>query len=578
MTATIAMSDRGAVVRPAHSATEAPDVGNALTTVAALLSMLHELEGANSATRLFRDRPVLAWTLDRLAAAGQIASGAILCWDDQLAVAERVATECNARARSSAGAAPFQVISQGLRAIVPQLEAVAAARRWADGWRGGLLATCDFDLGFHPSAVQAALQRLDAEAVVLVDPSAALVDPALIDAVIHHAQAHPDSELCFSPAAPGLCGPLVRKVLVDRLAAARMCPGRLLHYHPDVLSREPLAGEACVPVETPIARSTARFTLSSQRQINRLDAAAHDLNGQLMTTPAGELVRRIGQSTPIAPLPSEIVLELNTERATRPIFWPGRYHAIHRAALSLDVAARIFDQLAEADESRLTIAGVGDPILAPALFDVIDAAQRAGLAVHVETDLVTPDVDAVRRLAASAIDVVSVHLPALTPATYAAVMGADVYRNVLTNVEAFVAERAARGRGVPLVAPRFVKCPQNLAEMEPWYDQWLRAVGSAVIVGPSGCAAQVPDVSVADMTPPMRRPCHRIGQRMTILSDGRIVSCEEDVLGRQVLGDAGKDSLRQVWAGQFGALRAEHRAGRLTTRPLCSGCKEWHRP
>jgi len=55
--------------------------------------------------------------------------------------------------------------------------------------------------------------------------------------------------------------------------------------------------------------------------------------------------------------------------------------------------------------------------------------------------------------------------------------------------------------------------------------------GTAVIQGPSNFAGQIPSIAVADMTPPNRKACARIESRMTILSDGRIVSCEQDVMG-----------------------------------------------
>jgi radical SAM protein with 4Fe4S-binding SPASM domain len=149
---------------------------------------------------------------------------------------------------------------------------------------------------------------------------------------------------------------------------------------------------------------------------------------------------------------------------------------------------------------------------------------------------------------------------------------------VLENLQAFVTERAARGRAVPVLAPLFTKCAANLAEMEPWYDQWLRAVGSAVIAGPSDFAGLVPDVSVADMSPPRRKPCARLASRLTVLSDGRIVSCEQDVLGRQVLGAVGEDALTDVWQKRMAALREEHRCGSWSNRPVCGPCREWHRP
>ena len=42
-------------------------------------------------------------------------------------------------------------------------------------------------------------------------------------------------------------------------------PGRLLHYLPDQLSREPLAGESCLPVATPVARAPQSYCLNSRR-------------------------------------------------------------------------------------------------------------------------------------------------------------------------------------------------------------------------------------------------------------------------------------------------------------------------
>jgi radical SAM protein with 4Fe4S-binding SPASM domain len=130
---------------------------------------------------------------------------------------------------------------------------------------------------------------------------------------------------------------------------------------------------------------------------------------------------------------------------------------------------------------------------------------------------------------------------------------------------------------VPLLAPTFTKCRENLAEMEAWYDQWLRAVGCAVVRGPSDCGGQIPDVSVADMSPPRRRPCARLASRLMVLCDGRIVSCEEDVLGKQVLGEIGRDSVAEVWQARFGALRADHHNAAWEKHSVCGNCREWHR-
>ena len=82
---------------------------------------------------------------------------------------------------------------------------------------------------------------------------------------------------------------------------------------------------------------------------------------------------------------------------------------------------------------------------------------------------------------------------------------------------------------------------------------------------------------MADMSPPGRRPCGRISSRAMILSDGRVVSCEEDAAGAQVMGRLQEDTLGKIWGKQFETLREDHRIGEWGRYPLCKGCREWHR-
>jgi hypothetical protein len=535
--------------------------------VAAVLSMLHEDAAVHSGTREFRGEPVLAWTLRRLSASHRLSSMAVICWEDQLEPVEPIAAEFGAC-----------VLAKGPRAAMATLGAVTAARRWADGWRGGLLGTCDFDAGFHAPWHREICHEQSADAVMLVDPSAGLVDPALVDALIEHATQRPAQELCFTQAAPGLCGAMVRRSLLERLYESAIHPGRLLHYLPDVPMRDPMTGEGCMAVPTAVARSLDRFTLASRRQVQRLATALEPLNGQLITSSAADLEMRADYTASPDPLPREIVLELTTRRLTRPIYWPGRSLDVKRSDMPLDLACRVLDEAAQLDDTRITLAGVGDPLLSDAVMQVIEHAAGLGHAVGLETDLVGLSPAQLNAIAAAPLDVLSIHLPAMRPQTYAAIMGVDAFAQVLEALRLLTAERQRLGRGTPLMVPLFVKCRENLAEMEPWYDQWLRVLGSAVIRGPSTCGGQIPDHAVADMAPPRRRACRRIESRLSILSDGRIVACEEDVTGQQTLGCIGQTLLAEAWQGRAAALRAQHRAGQWSGLAVCGACREWHRP
>ncbi len=537
-------------------------------STSALISLLHESAGeCDSMRRRFRGEPVLSWTVRRLAECDKLASVVVLCWEDQLESIEPIARELD-----------VYVLAKGPRFCIPQLDAVSAARRWADGWRGGLLNTCHFDLGFYgPWALESA-ELTESDSVVLVDPSAGLIDPYGIDGLVEHSETNADVEICFTPAAPGLGAALLRTPLLERLANSTGHPGRLLHYSPDIPARDPLGGHGCAPVATAVARTTHRFTLDSKRQIGRVSRATVSLNGQLLRSEGEELVHRLDALQEIDSLPREVVVELNTSRATRPIYWPGSHLTLARENLSLAAAQSLFEELAAADDIRLTLAGVGDPLNSPACLDIIAAARSAGIkAIHLETDFLDIDSSRIQALVASGIDILSVHIPAVTTQIYASVMGVDRLAEVVENIKTFVKERARLGQGTPLLVPTFTKCNANLREMEAWYDQWIRAVGTAVIVGPSTFGNAIPDAGVAGMSPPRRMPCSRIASRMTILSDGRIVSCEQDVQGGQTVGKIGDAPLSEIWTKSFEPLRSAHAVIELKQFPLCQNCQEWHR-
>ena len=444
--------------------------------------------------------------------------------------------------------------------------------------RGGLLATCNFDLGFYGPWHHALATELGSEAVVLIDPSAALVDPDLIDQLVSHARTDDSLEYAFAPAAPGLMGFLIRPTLLNRLAAAKVHPGRLMHYHPDQTSREPIATDNCLKIAAPLARTVHRFTLDSDRQVARINAATEPLNGQLLHSGAEELVRRSHATPHFGELPREIVLELNTKRATKPIFWAGQAAGTQRDDLTLDHVAKLCSELASVEGTRITLGGVGDPLLHPHIFEIIKAIRCDGrTTINIETDMLDLDEAQLNALATCGADVVSVNIPGLSPRTYAAVMGRDGLAMAMDNIRKLLAIRSKLG-STPIVDAVFTKCRANLAEMEPWYDQWIRALGAAVVRGPSDFCGKIADVAVADMAPSGRRPCARLASRITILSNGTIVPCEQDVCGQKPLGKLGRDRLADVWKDAMQLLRSDHLAGNLSNQPLCVACREWHRP
>ncbi len=523
----------------------------------ALLSMLHESATAHSAIRPFRAEPVLAWTVRRLKRAKRLDSITIAAWEDQ--------------AETLAGF-DVNVRIVGERRTAAALEAITAAQKWSNGWRGGLLATCAYDRGYLAGTVLEV--TADADAVVLVDPASALVDAGIIDRLIDAAE-RGARDYYFTQSPPGLAGVLLKRSMVQRLADGNTHPGKVVHYLPEAPVLDPVTSDACVDLPLAISRSTERFLFDSSQHINRLSMAAEPLNGTLISTSAEGIVGRLAGIDRAGAFPREITLELTTRRSSKPIFAPGSHLPLSRSDLPLELSYQLVDELIHYDGVRLCLAGAGDPLLHPSFVDILTRCADLP-AVSIETDLIDVNDAQLNAIVRANVDVVSIHLPAMTPGTYAQVMGVDALSKAVDNVKRLLAIRQAGGRGTPILAPTFMKLASNLDEMEQWYDTWLRAVGSAVILGPSDFAGQIPDCSAANMTPPLRRACARIESRLTILSDGSIVMCEQDAAARFPLGKVGVDSIADVWQKAMGEVRDLHRS-RTSLPVLCGECREWHR-
>ena len=526
-----------------------------MTTIA-VISLLHESADSGSIARRFRGEPVLAWTLRR---SGDVAvdTTIVLAWDDQV---------------SRAQALGVHVHACGQRRQTPASEAVIAAQKWADGWRGGLLSTACFDRGF--SAVHLLAAMGDAEAAVLIDPAAALVEADILSNLVRRAR-FGDRELYFTNAAPGVAGVVIRRSLVERLAKSGAAPGRIVHYMPDAPIPDPITSDACIEVPLALSRTRERLLLDSDRALRHVDAATVSLNGTLATSNCQTIIERLQATTQPTP-PREVTIEITTRRATRPVFAATTHLSIERADMSVEMFTSIVSELASVDDIRVTLAGVGDPLLHPQIELILDVLSRVH-ATCIETDLVDVSDAVLNKIIHAGIDVVTLHTPALTPPTYEQAMGVDAYTKVIENLRRLLVLRGEARRGVPIVTPLFTKMADNLEEMECWHDTWLRAVGSAVIVGPTTFAGQIPDTAAADMSPPLRVACRRIESRLTILSDGRVVACEQDVLGAMPMGDVNQASILSIWARAFPPLRERHGVG-IKLPQLCTACREWDRP
>ncbi|MFQ5494398.1 MAG: SPASM domain-containing protein [Phycisphaerae bacterium] len=523
--------------------------------------------------------PVLRRTLLRLARASRVSTVYVLCPGEQHARCVSLLRGVDAVVRAHDAPPP------------PWRPLVQTARKWSlDAWRGGVGGTTHFDEFTDARPVDALLAEAKADAVLMVPPSAPLLDPDLVDALIDHLEAHrDDSKLSFMPAPPGLTGIALSAAMIRELAEKNIPLGWIFSYKPDDPQRD-LVFQSC-RCEAPAVLSEVSVLLmaDTRRSFDRIDALL-----QSHPDPCAETIGRWFADRDLddaEPMPREVEIELMTsdpypESRLRP-----RGGLVElRGPIDPALVERIAAEVSSYDDALVVLGGFGDPLCHPRFSDVLAATRRAqdgnrrlfGLAVR--TCGVNLSDNHIRAVIDHDVDLLCVLLDAWTPALYARLQSParpDEARlaDVLQRIESLTAAVAKRHAVKPLVVPEMVKTTENVHELDAFHDGWLRRVGAVNIVGPSHYGHLIEDRGVLPMAPFPRTACRRIRSRCVVLADGRVTLCDQDVNGRHAVGDLNQQSLEEIWMSTaYENVRDAHRRDCFDVTPLCGGCEEWHRP
>lgn len=450
-------------------------------------------------------------------------------------------------------------------------------RKWAlTSWRGGLGEATQFDEFVFTHEMLQQLQALQVETVITIAAEAVYLDSDLMSRALHHHEKYGESmRFTFTQAAPGLAGGIFHLSLINDIVLTGTPVSEALRYSPDSPQGDFINQECNYRIGVELIRSRFRYIADTQRSFNLLQKARQ----QGIVDDTAALVQFIDAQHENTPWPPrEIELEIYTEPSLRVQGYPHNQPPQVRGPIEPADIKAFLEPLADVDDLLVTLGGCGEPLAHPQLHEVLTQLKDAGVfGINIETDGGRLQGEMVDMLLDSAADTISVFIDADSPDGYRQAKGTDGFEQTLANMETYLEKRNQHGGG-PLLVPHMVKIQATMGEMEGFYNRWIRACGQAVIVGYTNFAGEIPSLAVMDMAPPQRFACPRLNDRLTILADGTVVSCSEDVTARQILGQAKTESLVDIWHGKaLAGLRQMHRDHNYADAALCNACTEWHR-
>ncbi len=516
-------------------------------------------------------RPVLLRTIDRVRDARRVDSIHIITGPSHRAAVEELVGEAGVTVEAhDAGLPPWQ-------------DRVRCSRKWAmTCWRGGVAGLCAFDEAIHTGVLAGLGRRDKADIVVSVPAAAVLLDPAILDAMIEHfEEIWSDTRLVFAQSPPGLTTYLARPDLFEEVFRTGHPPGAILTYIPGNPQLDFTTRPCCYAVPGLVVETSARVLADTRRGVELIEALLDEADERELTAERVCRIIRQRRAGHLDELPHEVEIELTTEdHLPDTSLRPRGERVPRRGPMPVETVGKLTGELGAYDDSLVMLGGFGEPLLHPDLPAVLSTLRGSDiLGVAVRTNGLALEGDVLDLLIDERVDVVNVTVDAHSAATYQQLNGRDVFERVVANVRALRERIIQRDVGGPVIVPEMAKVAETLGEQEPFFDDWLRAVGWANIVSPSHYARQLPDRRLMNMAPPKRWPCRRLWSSVLVLADGRVVTCDQDYAARQGVGDLNAATLSSIWRGEaMGRYRRAHETGELTGLPLCAECEEWHRP
>jgi radical SAM protein with 4Fe4S-binding SPASM domain len=198
----------------------------------------------------------------------------------------------------------------------------------------------------------------------------------------------------------------------------------------------------------------------------------------------------------------------------------------------------------------------GDPFCFPKIWEWLDYMQNEGVWVSLYTNGSHIDVD--RLIKYKNIEYLDFSINASTADTHKKIMRGPKFDEVVAKYE------QTRRKAKFMVRASFVTTSQNVHELEA-FRKMFKKTEICYFANWTG------DKHDALERTGEKEPCWVLFHQMFILYDGSVVPCCMDYNAKQILGDANKQPLKEIW-DKSEWMRNLHRQGKWDDIPVCKNC------
>jgi MoaA/NifB/PqqE/SkfB family radical SAM enzyme len=223
---------------------------------------------------------------------------------------------------------------------------------------------------------------------------------------------------------------------------------------------------------------------------------------------------------------------------------------------------------------------MGEPLMHPRIFDMIDYAVDAGLGYFgLSTNGLLLDDHNIERLLDSGLQRLEISIDSLDPELFALLRPGGNPNRILKNAHRYFERKYERGDFYPITSVSRRDMMENQHERDAFLQHWNGVLEEPDFVlglkwiswgGHEGLD------SATYQLPATRLPCPKLWDTLLVLQDGTVVTCPPKWDAQAVMGNVTNSSIRDIWAGrEYVTLRERHLTDDLEGEPVCENCTDW---
>ncbi|MBU4248662.1 MAG: radical SAM protein [Verrucomicrobia bacterium] len=286
------------------------------------------------------------------------------------------------------------------------------------------------------------------------------------------------------------------------------------------------------------------------------------------------------RSDRVRSLPIRLWIETASVCNLRCVMCPNKdYPATRKGVMGLDLFKKIVDE-ARHFANDIYLHHRGEPLLNPALFDMIRYARAAGLKTRFHTNGALLNEEKARRLLEAGPDLVSFSVDGFTRDSYERIRGGAVFKQTVDNILNLAALRREMKRKKPYIVIEKIRFrswadSRDAAAVAALRRRFLDAGVDEIIekeeyiwAGPD--APQPEGIRSGS-------PCTFPWYAMVICHDGTVTPCPQDFHAHMALGNVRDSTLHEIWNGAPYRDLRRRLAADIEALPLCRKCDRLYR-